>query len=98
MKTAMVDNINDAQGPRRDSEVPATVARGPLGWWSRSKDFLAKVREEVGRVTWPTQREVQATTVVVIVFSVVMGLYLFVVDAAFNKLVEFIFRRLGSAA
>ena len=56
------------------------------------------MREDVGRVTWPTQREVQATTVVVIVFSVVMGLYLFVVDAAFNKLVEFIFRRLGSAA
>ena len=79
-------------------ETTGERARGPLGWWSRSKDFLAKVREEVGRVTWPTQREVQATTVVVIVFSVVMGLYLFVVDAAFNKLVEFIFRRLGSAA
>jgi preprotein translocase subunit SecE len=98
VKTAMVDNINDAQGPRRDGEVPATVAGGPLGWWARSKDFLTKVREEVGRVSWPTQREVQATTIVVIVFSVVMGLYLFAVDAAFNKLVEFIFRRFGGAA
>ena len=98
MKTAMVDNINDAQGPRRDAEVPATAAGGPLGWWARSKDFLTKVREEVGRVSWPTQREVQATTIVVIAFSLVMGLYLFAVDAAFNKLVEFIFRRFGGAA
>ncbi len=100
MKTAMVDNVNDAQVGRREaaSEAPAAAARGPLGWWPRAKDFLAKVREEVGRVTWPTQREVQATTVVVIVFSIIMGLYLFAVDAAFNKMVEWIFRRLGGAA
>ena len=57
-----------------------------------------EVREEVGRVSWPTQREVQATTIVVIIFSLIMGLYLFAIDAAFNKLVELIFRRLGGAA
>jgi len=94
----MVDNVNDAQGVRREAEAPVTAARGPLGWWPRAKDFLVKVREEVSRVTWPTKREVQATTIVVIVFSLFMGLYLFAVDAAFNKLVEWIFRRLGGAA
>lgn len=98
MKTAMVDNVKDAQVGRREAEAPVVAATGPLGWWARGKDFLAKVREEVGRVTWPTQREVQATTVVVIVFSLIMGLYLFAVDAAFNKFVEWIFRRLGGAA
>jgi preprotein translocase subunit SecE len=98
VKTAMVDNVNDAQGVRREAEAPVTAARGPLGWWPRAKDFLVKVREEVSRVTWPTKREVQATTIVVIVFSLFMGLYLFAVDAAFNKLVEWIFRRLGGAA
>ena len=97
MKTAMVDNVNDAQVGRREAEAPATAVRGPLGWWGRGRDFLAKVREEVSRVTWPTQREVQATTVVVIVFSVVMGLYLFAIDVVFNKIVEWIFR-LGGAA
>jgi preprotein translocase subunit SecE len=98
VKTAMVDNVNDAQVGRREAEPSATVVRGPLGWWGRARDFLAKVREEVSRVTWPTQREVQATTIVVIVFSLIMGMYLFTIDAAFNKLVEFIFRRLGGAA
>ena len=98
MKTAMVDNVKDPQVGRREAEAPVVAASGPLGWWARAKDFLVKVREEVGRVSWPTQREVQATTIVVIIFSLIMGLYLFAVDAAFNKLVEFIFRRLGGAA
>ena len=97
MKTAMVDNVNDAQAGRREADAPVTAARGPLGWWPRAKDFLSKVREETSRVTWPTKREVQATTVVVIVFSVVMGLYLFTIDVVFNKIVEWIFR-LGGAA
>ena len=98
MKTAMVDNVKDAQVGRREAETPVVATSGPLGWWARAKDFLVKVREEVGRVSWPTQREVQATTIVVIIFSLIMGLYLFAVDAAFNKLVEWIFRRLGGAA
>ena len=90
----MVDNIKDAQVIRRDGEV-AVLPSGPLGWLPRAKDFLIRVREEMGRVTWPSKREVQATTIVVIVFSLVMGLYLFAVDAAFNKVVEWIFRRFG---
>jgi preprotein translocase subunit SecE len=99
VKTAMVDNVKDAQAGRREAETPVVAAAaGPLGWWARAKDFLVKVREEVGRVSWPTQREVQATTIVVIAFSLIMGIYLFAVDAAFNKLVEWIFRRFGGAA
>ena len=39
--------------------------------------FLAEVRNELKRVTWPSQKEVYATTFVVILFSVVMGIYLF---------------------
>ncbi len=42
--------------------------------------FLAEVRNELKRVTWPSQKEVYATTVVVILFSMFFGLYLFVLD------------------
>ena len=51
--------------------------RGPLGWWQRAGEFLREVRNEMKRVTWPSQREVYATTVVVILTSVFFGLYLF---------------------
>ena len=40
-----------------------------LGWWQRGRDFLVEVRNEMKRVTWPTRREVYATTVVVILTS-----------------------------
>ena len=50
----------------------------------------------MGRVTWPSKKEVYATTLVVILFSVVMGLYLFVVDLALDRLVRWVYRTLGA--
>jgi preprotein translocase subunit SecE len=73
-----------------------TGLRAPLGWWERSRDFLVEVRNEMKRVTWPSQREVYATTVVVILTSVFFGLYLFGVDLALNALVQRIFQRFGA--
>ena len=42
------------------------------GWWGRSRRFLAEVRNEMGRVTWPSRKEVYATTLVVILTSIVL--------------------------
>ena len=50
------------------------------------------------RVTWPSQREVYATTVVVILTSVFFGLYLFGVDLALNNAVQWLFHRFGAAS
>ena len=47
------------------------------------------------RVTWPSQREVYATTVVVILTSIFFGVYLFVVDFGVNSAVQWIFRQFG---
>ena len=74
-----------------------TGLRAPLGWWQRSRDFLTEVRNEMKRVTWPSRREVYATTVVVILTSVFFGLYLFGVDLALNAIVQRIFQRFGAA-
>jgi len=71
---------------------------GPLGWWQRTGEFLAEVRNEMKRVTWPSQREVYATTVVVILTSVFFGLYLFGVDLALNSAVQWLFKRFGATA
>jgi preprotein translocase SecE subunit len=40
---------------------------------------------------------VYATTVVVILFSAFIGLYLFALDFGINSLVQWIFRRFGAA-
>ena len=74
-----------------------TGLRAPLGWWGRMTEFVSEVRNEMKRVTWPTQREVYATTVVVILTATFFGLYLFSVDVALSALVQQIFQRFGAA-
>jgi preprotein translocase subunit SecE len=65
------------------------------GWFSRARRFLTDVRAELGRVTWPTRREVWATTVVVILVSVLFGLYLYAVDLVLSWLQVWVFARFG---
>lgn len=76
----------------RTGEPPS----GPLGWFSRTGEFLREVRNEMKRVTWPSQKEVYATTIVVIVTSVVFGLYLWSIDLLLDRGVLWIFNRFGS--
>jgi preprotein translocase subunit SecE len=79
----MLDNLK---------ESPEQVA----GWFGRARRFLSDVRSELGRVTWPTRREVWATTVVVILTSLLFGIYLYTVDISLTKLVEWIYSRVGA--
>ena len=73
-------------------------ARGNVtGSWASLRTFLAEVRNEVKRVTWPSRKEVYATTFVVIVTSIFFGVYLFVVDLGLNSLIQWVFKRLGAA-
>jgi preprotein translocase subunit SecE len=45
------------------------------------KEFLADVRAELKKVSFPTKAETLGSTTVVIVFCVLMSLYLSVVDS-----------------
>jgi preprotein translocase subunit SecE len=66
------------------------------GWLARGRRFLIEVRAELGRVTWPTRREVWATTIVVILISLLFGIYLYIVDLGLSQLVTWIFNRVGA--
>ncbi len=74
-----------------------TVREAAGGRIERARLFLSEVRNELKRVTWPSGREVYATTVVVILVSVFFGLYLFVVDLGLVNVVQWIFRLFGAA-
>jgi len=80
-----------------DSTTMETVRDAAGGRFERWRVFLAEVRNELKRVTWPTQKEVYATTVVVILTSVFFGLYLFGVDLLLNNAVRWVFNRFGAA-
>ena len=74
-----------------------TVKEAAGGRFERSRLFLSEVRNELKRVTWPSQKEVYATTVVVILTSLFFGIYLFALDYGLNTLVVWIFRKFGGA-
>ena len=86
---AIVDDNEDSFGGRARESV--------TGWWGRSRRFLSEVRNEMGRVTWPSQREVYATTIVVILTSVFFGVYLWIVDLSLNGIIGWIYKRFGAA-
>jgi preprotein translocase subunit SecE len=76
-------------------ESPEGSANQALGWFGRGRRFLTEVRSELGRVTWPSRREVWATTIVVILTSLVFGLYLYAVDLGLSSLVGWVIARFG---
>jgi preprotein translocase subunit SecE len=88
MKTATVDTEDSFGGRARESVT---------GWWTRGRRFLSEVRNEMGRVTWPSRKEVYATTIVVILTSIFFGVYLWGVDLLLNLVIGWIYRSLGAA-
>jgi preprotein translocase subunit SecE len=66
-----------------------------MNWWQRLKTFLREVVVETKKVTWPSRDEVVATTVVVIAASFVFGIFLYVCDLAFFRLVDLVIKLLS---
>jgi preprotein translocase subunit SecE len=65
--------------------------------WNDARTFLSEVRTEMRRVTWPSRREVYATTIVVLLTASFFGLYLWGLDLALDRIVRWIFRMSGVA-
>jgi preprotein translocase subunit SecE len=63
------------------------------GWWNRARGFLTEVRNELKKVTWPLRKEVYAATIVVILFSFILGTFLWVVDLILERGVFALFQR-----
>ena len=72
------------------------VSKVAGGRIERARLFLSEVRNELKRVTWPSQKEVYATTVVVIATSVFFGLYLFALDSILLTLFQWVLRKFGA--
>ena len=74
-----------------------TMKEATGGRIERVRLFLSEVRNELKRVTWPSQKEVYATTIVVILTSAALGLYLFALDQALIAAVQWLFRSFGAS-
>ncbi len=50
--------------------------------------FVRQVKQEVSKITWPTRKETMQGSVVVIVMSVLIALFLFVIDMIFARIIQ----------
>ena len=73
------------------------VKETAAGRFERARLFLSEVRNELKRVTWPSQKEVYATTVVVILVSVFFGVYLFALDQLLLNVFGWLMHKFGVA-
>ena len=55
--------------------------------------YLQEVRIELSKVVWPKKNEVIKLTLIVIIISAIVGLYVGVLDVAFTKLLEIVISR-----
>ena len=63
--------------------------------WTRFREFLTDVRKETGKVSWPAKDEIVGTTTVVLVYTTIVGCFLFLIDAIVTPLVNKLFAAFG---
>jgi preprotein translocase subunit SecE len=81
----------EGRGARRERGVAGPRA----GFFERVAQFVADIRSELRRVSWPTFKEVQSTTIITIIAVAFFAFYLWMVDEAFTRLIKGVTGLLG---
>jgi len=55
-------------------------------------NFLKEVRQELSKVTWSTRHELIDSTIVVIAITVIMGLFIGLIDIFLSKILSLLFK------
>lgn len=56
----------------------------------RVRHFLRDAKSELKKVTWPTRKQALASTAVVIVVTVIVSVFLSIVDFGLTKIIKFV--------
>jgi preprotein translocase subunit SecE len=61
------------------------MAEEKKNWFQAVKDYYNELKMEMRRVTWPTRKQVEGTTAVVIFSVFAFAAYFFVVDSVLGR-------------
>ena len=53
-------------------------------------NFMREVREEVGKVSWPTRRETVITTIMVFIMAIAAAIFFMLADQIISKIVKLV--------
>lgn len=63
-----------------------------INWLNKAISFLKEVKAEMKKVSWPQRKDVTGTTIVTIVATLLLALYLYFADIIFTYLVKYIYK------
>jgi preprotein translocase subunit SecE len=55
-------------------------------------NFIREVKAELGKVAWSTREEIMGSTMVVIVVTAIMAVFIGVIDILLTKILQMIFK------
>ena len=61
-------------------------------WLQGLKDYYHELRNEMKRVTWPSRKQVEGTTAVVIITVFLFGAFFFAVDGLLQRTVTKVYQ------
>ena len=82
-RTARFGEGPEGKAARRERQVAPRKQRSFERLW----EFLHEVRAEMRRVSWPTMKHVQNTTIITVIAVIFFAVYLFAVDQALSRLI-----------
>ncbi len=56
--------------------------------YQKVKNFIAEVRQELGKVSWSSREELMGATVVVISITAIMALFIGIIDLFLSKILS----------
>lgn len=59
---------------------------------SKLSGIFDGVVAEFKKVSWPTQKELIDNTIIVIVFSIILSIFIFGIDQVYSTVLEFIYK------
>ena len=59
---------------------------------SKINSFFNGVANEFKKVSWPTQKELIDNTIIVVVFSIIISVFIFGVDQLYSTILEAIYK------
>jgi len=91
-KAAAKGGAKPARGSGKTAQRSRPQARGKQAERGGLMKFLHDVRIEMGKVTWPTRRDLLQSTIVVLVAVAIATVYVFGLDEIFSQTVDLILR------
>lgn len=60
---------------------------------NKIREYIEGVKKEMGKVTWPSQKELVDNTIIVCVFAIIISLFIFGIDQVYSTILEVVYQR-----